>query len=33
MNRFGLIMAILPLVLYIAGGIYSYKENKRKDNV
>jgi hypothetical protein len=31
MNKFGLIMAIIPLILYIAGGWYSHKQNKRKE--
>jgi hypothetical protein len=29
MDTIGLIGGILPLILYIAGGIYSYKQNKR----
>jgi hypothetical protein len=29
MDKFGLVMAIVPLILYIAGGIYSHKQNKR----
>ena len=32
MNGFGLIMGILPVVMYIAGAWYSHKQNK-KDNV
>jgi len=32
MNKFGLIMGILPVVVYIAGAYYSHKRNK-KDNV
>ena len=32
MNKFGLIMGILPVIVYIAGWWYSYKQNK-KDNV
>jgi hypothetical protein len=30
MNTFGVIMAIVPLILYIAGGVYSHRENKKK---
>jgi len=29
MNTIGLIGGIVPLILYIAGGVYSYKQNKR----
>jgi hypothetical protein len=29
MDTIGLIGGILPLVMYIAGGIYSHKQNKR----
>ena len=29
MDKFGLIMAIVPLIFYIAGGWYSHKQNKR----
>lgn len=29
MDKIGLVMAIVPLVLYIAGGIYSHKQNKK----
>jgi hypothetical protein len=30
MDTIGLIAGILPLVLYIAGGVYSHKQNKKK---
>lgn len=29
MNTIGLILGILPVIGYIAGGYYSYKQNKR----
>jgi hypothetical protein len=29
MNKFGLIMAILPVVVYIAGAWYSHQRNKK----
>jgi hypothetical protein len=30
MDKFGLVMGIVPLILYIAGGVYSHKQNKKK---
>jgi hypothetical protein len=29
MDKIGLIGGILPLILYIAGGYYSHKQNKK----